>query len=152
MMERISEHITYGEAIKSQVASRKGIDNTPTNEQLKAMCLLAEKIFEPLRKAMNRPIFISSFFRCPILNEAIGGSSNSQHCKGEAMDLDVDGLNNQIFHWIKNNCVFDQLIWEFGNTSEPDWVHVSYSANVNRKQVLRAISKNGKTFYIPFDL
>lgn len=152
MMEKISEHITYGEAIKSQVAIREGIDNTPTANQLKAMKLVAEKVFEPLRKALGFPIFISSFFRCAILNSMIGGASNSQHTKGEAMDLDKDGFNAQIFHYIKNNLTFDQLIWEFGDSNEPDWVHVSYSANGNRREVLRAIRKNGKTVYIPFDL
>jgi zinc D-Ala-D-Ala carboxypeptidase len=147
-MEKISEHVSYSEAIKSQTGIRMQIDNTPNEDQLKAMKLVAEKIFEPVRKAMNRPVFISSFFRSPILNQAIGGAKDSQHSKGEAIDIDVDGFNNEIFHFIKNNLVWDQLIWEYGDTNEPDWVHVSYKEGGNRKQVLRVT----KTGTIPFDL
>jgi zinc D-Ala-D-Ala carboxypeptidase len=148
----ISEHITLSEATKSQTAIRSGITNVPTEEHLKAMMLLTEKVFEPLRKAFNKPIGISSFYRSYGLNKAIGGATSSQHCLGEAIDLDTDTFNNEIFYWIKNNLVFDQLIWEFGDTNSPDWVHVSYSEKGNRKQVLRAIKRNGKTEYIPFDL
>lgn len=152
MIDKISEHISYSEAIKSQTAIRVGINNTPTEKDIKAMQLVAVNVFEPLRKALNRPIFISSFYRSPQLNHWIGGSSNSQHTKGEAMDLDVDGINSQIFHWIKNNLDFDQLIWEFGNTKKPDWVHISYKEHGNRKEMLRAIHKDGRTEYIKFDL
>lgn len=153
-MERISEHLSYNEAIKSQTASRKGITNTPTEEHLKAMKLVAEKVFEPVRKAIGRPITISSFYRSYGLNNEIGGSVSSQHCKGEAIDLDTDDFNADIFYWIKNNLVFDQLIWEFGNIHEPAWVHVSYKSGGNRKQVLRAYKdkETRKTHYIPFDL
>lgn len=151
-MEKISEHISYSEAIKSQTAIRHGIDNTPNEEQLKAMKLVAEKIFEPIRKALNRPVFISSFFRSPALNKKIGGATSSQHCKGQAIDIDVDGLNNEIFYFIKNNLQYNELIWEFGNSSEPDWVHVSYVEGNNKKEILRAVKENGKTKYIPFDL
>lgn len=149
---KISEHITYSEAIKSQAAVRLGIENEPSEDELKAMKSVAEKVFEPLRKALNCPIYISSFYRSVRLNKWIGGAANSQHCKGEAMDLDVEGLNSKIFYWIEGNLDFDQLIWEFGNTSEPDWVHVSYKEGHNRKEVLRAIRRNGVTNYIPFEL
>lgn len=152
MIEKISEHISYSEAIKSQTAIRIGIENVPGEIELKAMQSLANNVFEPLRKALNRPIFISSFYRSPKLNHWIGGALTSQHCKGEAMDLDVDGMNSQIFHWIKNNLTFDQLIWEFGNTKEPDWVHVSYKEHGNRREILRAIHRDGRTEYIKFDL
>jgi zinc D-Ala-D-Ala carboxypeptidase len=148
----ISEHISLSEATKSQEAVRKGIENIPTEEHLKAMRLVAEKVFEPLRKAFNKPLTISSFYRSPKLNKSIGGSETSQHCKGEAIDIDMGDFNSDIFHWIKNNLVFDQLIYEFGDTKNPSWVHVSYSENGNRKQILRAIKENGKTKYIPFDL
>jgi zinc D-Ala-D-Ala carboxypeptidase len=116
------------------------------------MKITAEKVFEPVRKALNRPIIVSSFYRSPKLNTAIGGSKTSQHCKGEAIDIDTGDFNNEVFYWIKNNLVFDQLIWEFGDTKEPSWVHVSYSVNGNRGQILRAYSENGETKYIPFDL
>lgn len=145
-MEKISEHISYSEAIKSQTGSRLGISNEPNEAQLKAMRLVAEKVFEPVRKALNRPVFISSFFRSEALNKKIGGAKGSQHSKGEAIDIDVDGLNDQIFYFIKNNLEFDQLIWEFGTTKEPDWVHVSYKETGNRKQVLRITKEGARSF------
>jgi zinc D-Ala-D-Ala carboxypeptidase len=151
-MTQVSEHISLKEAIRSQTASRLGISNDPTEEHLASMKITAEKVFEPVRKALNRPIIVSSFYRSPKLNTAIGGSKTSQHCKGEAIDIDTGVFNNEVFYWIKNNLVFDQLIWEFGDTKEPSWVHVSYSVNGNRGQILRAYSENGKTKYIPFDL
>lgn len=133
----ISKHITYEEATKSQTAIRKGIENVPSVAELTAMKLVAEKIFEPLRDHFDIPIGISSFYRSKALNKAIGGAPNSQHCKGEAMDIDADifgGVTNtRIFEWIKNNLEFDQLIREYG---ENGWVHVSYKASGNRNQVL----------------
>lgn len=151
-MKKISEHISFAEATKSQTGSRLGIENIPGDAELKAMKLVAAKIFEPVRKAIGKPIFISSFYRCALLNQAIGGAPGSQHMKGEAMDLDLDGLNAEIFYWIKNNLEFDQLIWEFGDTKEPDWVHVSYKEKGNLKEVLRAVRVNKKAEYKPFDL
>lgn len=133
----ISKHITYAEATKSQTAIRKGIDNTPDEATLDRMRLVAEKVFEPLREYFRMPIGISSFYRSPKLNKAIGGAKNSQHVTGEAMDIDADifgGVTNtRIFEWIKNNLEFDQLIREYG---ENGWVHVSYKASGNRNQVL----------------
>jgi zinc D-Ala-D-Ala carboxypeptidase len=145
---RISENITLSEATKSQTAIREGIDNTPNETQLACMRLLAEKIYEPVKKACPNA-FISSFFRCSQLNTKIGGAKGSQHEKGEAVDIDSNGFNNMIFHFIKNNLVFDQLIGEFLTGSEPAWVHASYS-KVNRKQILVAVKKNGKTIYEPY--
>ena len=158
-MEKISEHISLKEAIFSKTAMDNSIKNIPTEEQLKYMKVIAEKIFEPLRKGLgDRPILISSFFRSKDLNDFIGGSSSSQHLclNGDAaMDLDNDLLgepdNAQIFFFIKNNLEFDQLIWEFGNEKKPDWVHVSYRSKLkNRKQVLKSIIQNGRKKYIPF--
>ena len=85
----ISKHISYKEGAYSNTATRKGIDNTPNDEQLENMKLVADKVFEPLRKWVSGPIKINSFFRCPELNKAIGGSSKSQHCKGQAIDIDL---------------------------------------------------------------
>lgn len=148
---RISDHISYKEATRSQTAIRKGIDNTPGEYELQNMALLASKVFEPLRLYFNTPIYISSFYRSRDLNEAIGGSSRSQHCEGRAMDLDdvYGGVTNaQMFSYIKENLDFDQLIWEFGDDSNPAWVHVSYvSEDSNRKHILRATRVNGKTIY-----
>lgn len=150
-MDNISAHITYAEAVKSQEAIRKGIDNTPTSEHLQAMKYLANHVFEPVRNFIGGSLGVSSFYRSEKVNKAIGGSTTSQHCKGEAMDIDCDifgiGKNSKVFDFIKNNLTYDQLIWEFGNDIEPDWVHVSLKNGVNRKQILKATKVNGKTIY-----
>lgn len=151
-MGRISKHISYNEGVRSQTATRKDIDNTPGDSELASMRLLAEKVFEPLREEFDTPIYISSFFRSKKLNKKIGGSTTSQHCKGQAMDLDADvyeGVTNtEIFDYIKNNLDFDQLIWEFGTAFKPDWVHVSYvSPEQNRNRILRAVKEKGKSVY-----
>lgn len=143
MSEKISLNISYQEATHSNTATRKGIKNVPNAEQLKAMKKVAAKVFQPLRQHFKQPIRINSFFRSAKLNTAIGGSKTSQHCKGEAIDMDAtNGVTNaQLFHYIKDNLDFDQLIWEFGTDKEPDWVHVSYKLEgKNRKKVLRAHS------------
>ena len=148
---RISKHISYKEATQSQTAVRKGIINEPDAYQLQNMQLLAEKVFEPLREHFGVPIAINSFFRSPKLNKAIGGVSGSQHTQGRAIDVDdtLGGVSNrQMFDWIRENLDYDQLIWEFGNNQNPDWVHISYvSESENRKRVLKASKKNGKTIY-----
>lgn len=155
-MENISEHISYEEGMKSSTAIRLGIDNTPTEEILENMKLTAEKIFEPLRNQISQlrgkdtSIQITSFYRCEKLNSIIGGSKTSQHCKGQAMDIETnypDFDKKKLFLFIKEKCAFDQLIWEFGDDNEPAWIHVSYSNN-NRGQILKSISNNG-TKYIP---
>ncbi len=147
---KISQHISYKESTHSDTATRRGIKNTPNETELKAMKKLAEKIFEPLRLYFNEPIKINSFYRSMALNKQIGGSKTSQHCKGEAIDLDgMNGISNkQLYDFIKNNLEFDQLIWEFGSDKNPDWVHVSYTiTKTNRKQLLKAERKNGKSVY-----
>ena len=147
----ISEHVSYKEGVYSMTATRRGIDNVPNDEQLSNMELIAEKIFEPLRKYVGGPIKINSFFRCPKLNKAIGGSKTSQHCKGLAMDIDdTFGVvaNSDMYNYIKNNLDFDQLIWEFGDDDNPNWVHVSYvSPEDNRNRCLRASKSGGTTLY-----
>tara|TARA_R100001369_G_scaffold31866_1_gene56429 strand:+ start:28 stop:507 length:480 start_codon:yes stop_codon:yes gene_type:complete len=155
-MKNISEHISYKEATKSVTAIRKGLENIPTTEELSKMELIAEKIFEPLREYANGPVKINSFFRSQSLNKAIGGASKngvqtSQHCKGEAMDIDDQYkylTNAQMFHYIKNNLNFHKLIWEFGNELNPDWVHVSYiNDKKNKNESLIAYKEKGKTKY-----
>jgi len=150
-MERISEHISYKEGIKSNTATRLGIKNTPDDYQITNMVNIGVNVFEPLRKYVGGPIRISSFYRCEKLNRAIGGSSRSQHCEGRAIDLD-DTLghktNAEMYKYIKDNLSFDQLIWEFGDDTNPDWIHVSYvHPDENRKRCLRAERTNGKTTY-----
>jgi len=139
------------EALRSNTAKRLGIDNMPDNETLVTMQITAEHIFEPLRNKFNEPIYISSFYRSPELNKAIGGSSSSQHCKGEAIDIDdvySKASNADFFNYIKDKLEFDQLIWEFGDDENPAWVHVSYSLGKNRMRILKAIKENGRTKYI----
>ena len=147
----ISKHISYKEGVYSVTAMRRGIDNIPNDEQLDNMELIAEKVFEPLRDWVGGPIKINSFFRCPELNKAIGGSSKSQHCKGQAIDIDDTFrvvANSDMYDYIKNNLDFDQLIWEFGDDENPNWVHVSYvSEEDNRRRCLKAYKNNGKTAY-----
>ena len=147
----ISEHISYKEGVHSITAMRRGIDNTPNDDQLSNMELVAEEVFEPLRSYVGGPIKINSFFRCPELNTAIGGSHKSQHCKGQAIDIDDTFgrcTNAEMYHFIKENLNFDQMIWEFGDDDNPDWVHVSYvSDKDNRNRCLRAYREKGKTKY-----
>ena len=151
---QLSENLSLAEVIRSETAKRKGVSNMPTPEHIENFKLLATKIFQPIREHFGKPIHISSGYRSAELNKAIGGASSSQHCTGEAIDIDMDGTsitNAQIFEFIKNNLEFDQLIWEFGTKSNPDWVHVSYeSTGKQRKQILIATKVNGKTVYSPF--
>jgi zinc D-Ala-D-Ala carboxypeptidase len=133
-MERISKHITFKEATFSATAQRLGIKNQPTLEHLKAMITVAEKCFEPLREWYGKPLRINSFYRGKDLNKAVKGSLTSQHCKGEAIDIDAGSIaeNKKIHDWIKDNLEFTQLINEFGF----QWIHVSYDPKNLKKQCL----------------
>ena len=148
----ISKNISYKEGVYSNTALRRGIDNTPNEEQLANMKLIGEKIFEPLREYVGGPIKINSFFRSAKLNTAIGGSRTSQHCKGQAMDIDDTfgyKTNAEMYYFIKEHLNFDQMIWEFGDDDNPNWVHVSYvSPEKNRNRCLKAYKENGRTKYI----
>ena len=148
----ISKHISYKEGVYSITATRKGIDNTPNDGQLLNMVTIAEEVFEPLRSYVGGPIKINSFFRSPELNTVIGGSKTSQHCKGQAMDIDDTFgrmTNAEMYKFIKDKLEFDQMIWEFGDDDNPDWVHVSYvSEEDNRNRCLKAYKDKGKTKYM----
>ena len=150
---KLSEHLELSEVTRSESAKRKGISNMPTEAHIANFKLLAEKIFEPIRTHFRCPIIISSGYRSKELNAAIGGSLTSQHCQGEAIDIDMDGstngvTNRMVFDYIKDNLNFDQLIYEFGDANNPDWVHVSYeSTGKQRKQIIRATRSGGKTVY-----
>lgn len=146
----LSKNLTLLEATRSQTATRLKIDNSPSKVILERMVITANEVFQKIRNHYNKPIRVSSFYRCEKLNKAIGGSSSSQHMTGEA--IDIQGMNEltnaEIFNYIKNNLDFDQLIWEYGTIKEPAWVHVSYrskSRGVNRKMVF-AIGVPGKKF------
>ena len=151
MSDRISEHVSLKEGIKSRTATRLNIDNVPRDLDLINMKTIAEKVFEPLRDFVGGPISINSFYRSPKLNSAIGGSTSSQHCIGCAIDIDDTygyKTNAEMFEYIKCNLDFDQLIWEFGDDKNPDWLHVSYIAeDANRRRCLKAYKENSKTKY-----
>ena len=151
-MEKISKHVSYREGVYSTTALRLGLNNDPSDDHLQNMKLLSEKIFEPLRMYVGGPIKINSFYRGPELNKAIGGSSKSQHCNGQAMDIDdTYGVmsNATMYKWIKENLDYDQMIWEFGDDKNPNWVHVSYvNPGENRNRCLKAYREDGKTKYM----
>ena len=151
---QLSKNLSLAEVTRSETAKRRGVSNMPTEAHIENFKLLAEKVFQPIRDHFAVPIHISSGYRSAALNKAIGGASSSQHCTGEAIDIDMDGTaitNAEIFNYIKDNLEFDQLIWEFGTDTNPDWVHVSYeSTGKQRKQILKAIKKGGATSYLPF--
>jgi hypothetical protein len=160
---QLSKNLELSEVTRSETAKRKGISNMPTPEHIENFKKLAENIFQPIRDHFGVPIRISSGYRSEALNKAIGGAgkvvngkyvASSQHCKGEAIDIDMDGssiTNKQVFDFIKDNLNFDQLIWEFGTSTNPDWVHVSFdSEGKQRKQVLKAVKKGSSTSYVPY--
>ena len=146
----LSKNLSLAEVMKSATAIKHGIANEPSLEHLINLKAVAINIFQPCRDYFGKPLAVTSGYRSPELNDLIGGSKRSQHSKGEALDLDAQvygGFTNaELFHYIKDNLDFDQLIWEFGNDQEPDWIHCSYTTN-NRGEVLRAYRHNGKTRY-----
>ena len=146
---RLSQNFTLAEFTKSQPASRIDIYNTPQGEHLDAAKELFENVVQPVRDTFGVTV-INSGYRSPDLNEAVGGSSRSQHCKGQAVDIECPGTPNaEVAQWIVDNIPFDQVILEFYTPGIPDsgWVHVSYNADGNRGSILTAIKENGKTVY-----
>lgn len=155
---KLSKNLSLKEVIKSNTALRKGIDNLPNGEHQLNLITLANHVFQPIREHFQAPIYISSGYRSEALNEAIGGSKTSQHSKGQAIDIDNDAVDNpsnmDIFCYIRDYLVFDQLIFEFPNKKgEPSWVHVSYIdeekyGRKNRNQILVAKkNSNNQTYY-----
>jgi 4-hydroxy-3-methylbut-2-en-1-yl diphosphate synthase IspG/GcpE len=146
---KLSKNFTLSEIIHSNTAKRLGINNAPNKEHLKNMQVLVRDLIQPIRDALG-PIRISSGYRNPELNRAIGGSSKSQHCKGEALDLQYwrkgKMSNKEIYDWIvKSEIEFDQMINEF----DYSWIHISLKSNgKNRKQILEAYKdSDGDTAY-----
>jgi len=151
---QLSEHFNLKEFTKSETAIRKRIDNTPNEKHAQNLKNVCEKILEPVRNHFGKPVRINSGYRGPALNAAVGGSGKSQHCNGEAVDFEIDGLPNpELAKWVADNCEFDQIILEFYDPKEgpnSGWVHASYtSSGPNRKQKLTAVTVNGKTVYKP---
>jgi len=152
MMEKISKHISWKEGTYSRTGERRGLENIPNEDQIKCMKEIAENIFEPLRAYVGGPVKINSFFRGESVNTVIGGSERSQHMKGQAMDIDDTfghKTNAEMYHYIKDNLDYDQLIWEFGDDDNPNWIHVSYVTHrENRKRLTVAYrDRKGKTKY-----
>lgn len=151
--EKLSANFSMKEFVASNTAKRKGIDNNPSLEHAEAALELFEHIVQPIRDHFGTSIFLSSGYRSHALNKAIGGSQTSQHSKGEAVDIDMDDRkgpeNEDIFHYIRKNLPFDQLIWEFGDSKRPDWVHVSYKKGGPQRGQILAAKRNsaGKTYY-----
>lgn len=156
--KKVSEFVWMSEVTKSNTAQAKGIDNTPNQDQLFNIKKLAAHVFDPLRIWVGDKVKISSGFRSEALNKAIRGSKTSQHCANNGAAFDIDdtyktATNAEMFNYINNFLSFDQLIWEYGDDKNPDWVHVSYVSEAkNRMQVLRA-KKNSKnqTYYVKYD-
>ena len=148
---QLSKNLSLKELTKSATAIKKGISNEPTKEHLENLKAVAENIFQPLRDYFGVPIAVTSGYRSASLNRIIGGSSTSQHCKGEAIDLDADVYGNltnaAIFGYLKDYTDFDQLIWEYGDNENPAWVHCSYTRGKNRGELLVAYKDSGKTRY-----
>ena len=151
---KFSKNFSLTELTKSQTAERMGLDNNPSEDQTENLRLLCERVLQPVRDHFDDVVTISSGYRSEILSQKIGSSSKSQHCRGQAADFEIFGVeNNKVSDWIKENLMFDQLILEYYTPGEPNsgWIHVSYNRdiNLNRKEYLMAIKVDGKTQYKP---
>jgi len=148
----LTKNFTLEEMIKSETALRHGMDNTPGENEIGNLKLLCEKVLQPVRDHFGKGVKVNSGFRHPDVNAKVGGSRTSDHTRGQASDIEIPGVPNaELAEWIKNNLEFRQLILEFYTPGVPDsgWVHVSYVAEDNKKEVLTATKKDGKTVYLP---
>jgi hypothetical protein len=145
---QLSKHLSKAEFERSDAATNYGINNSMNSGQLAKAMALAINCFEPIREHLGKPIRVNSGYRSTAVNKRIGGALTSQHSLGEAIDLDLH--DRDLFEWIIDNVVYDQLIYEAGNDTEASWFHISYREGHNRKQVLRMIKKGGKSTYIPY--
>lgn len=142
-MIKLSKNFTLEEMTASTTATKNGIKNEPGKAEVVNLTHLALKVLQPLREAIGEPLTISSGYRCPALNKAVGGVCNSQHVAGQAADIAIGGnmtKGKQWFNYIKNNLPFDQLIWEH-NAAGVYWIHVSYNKDGNRRQVIENLLK-----------
>jgi hypothetical protein len=145
---QLSKHLSRAEFERSDAATNYGISNSMNSGQLAKAMALAINCFEPIREHLGKPIRVNSGYRSPAVNKRIGGALTSQHSLGEAIDLDLH--DRDLFEWIIDNVVFDQLIAEFPSQGKASWFHISYREGRNRKQVLVAIKKARKTIYLPW--
>jgi uncharacterized protein YcbK (DUF882 family) len=148
----LTANFTLAEMIKSETALRHDMDNTPGEAEIANLKALAENVLQPVRDHFGKGVKVNSGFRHPEVNAKVGGSKTSDHCQGQAADIEIPGVPNaDLAQWIVDNLDFRQVILEFYTPGVPDsgWVHVSYVASDNKKQVLTATKKDGKTVYLP---
>jgi hypothetical protein len=148
----LTPNFTLSEMVKSETALRHGMDNTPGDKEIESLQLLAEKVLQPVRDAFQRGVKVNSGYRAPAVNQKVGGSPTSDHCKGQAADIEIPGVPNvNLARWIVENLDFTQVILEFYTPGVADsgWVHVSYDPQNLKKQALTAVKRDGKTVYLP---
>jgi len=147
----LSPNFTLSEMTKSEAALRHGIDNTPNEEQVQALMALAQNVLQPVRDHFKKGVKCNSGFRAPAVNQKVGGSPTSDHCKGQAADIEIPGVSNyDLAKWIADNLKFTQVILEFYTQGVPDsgWVHVSYDPSKLKNEALTAVKKEGRTVYL----
>jgi len=152
LKQKLSPNFTLSEMVKSETAVRKGLPNIPGEKEVANLKALCENVLQKVRDHYGKGIHVNSGFRHPEVNAAVGGSKTSDHCMGQAADIEIPGVaNGDLAQWIVDNCEFRQVILEFYTPGVPDsgWVHVSYVPGDNKKQVLTALRENGKTVYKP---
>ena len=148
---KLTNNFSLAEMTKSDTALRLDMDNTPGPEEIDNMTRLCECVLQPVRNHFGKGVKVNSGFRHPNVNAKVGGSKTSDHCKGMAADIEIPGVANaDLAKWIVDNLEFRQVILEFYTPGVPDsgWVHVSYNPSDNKKQVLTAAKKEGKTVYL----
>ena len=148
----LTKNFTLAEMVKSETALRHDMDNTPGEAEIENLKILAEKVLQPVRDAYGKGVKVNSGYRHPEVNAKVGGSKTSDHCKGQAADIEIPGVPNaDLAIWIMENLQYTQLILEFYTPGVPDsgWVHVSYDADNLKKANLTATKRDGKTVYLP---
>jgi uncharacterized protein YcbK (DUF882 family) len=151
-MTQLSKNFSLAEFTKSETAIRKGLDNTPTPEVIENLQKLVDNIVQPVRDHYGKSVKINSGYRAPEVNASVGGSKTSDHCKGQAADIEITGVaNGDLAQYIVDNYKFTQVILEFYTKGVPDsgWVHVSYDPANLKCQALTAVKQDGKTVYLP---
>ena len=151
-MTQLTKNFSLAELTKSETALRFDMDNAPGAVEIANLTELAGKVLQPVRDHFGKGVKVNSGFRHPDVNAKVGGSKTSDHCKGQAADLEIPGVPNaELAQWVKDNLEFTQLILEFYTPGIPDsgWVHVSYDPKNLKKQVMTATKQNGKTVYLP---
>jgi len=149
---QLTNNFTLSEMVKSETALRHDMDNTPGEVEIANLKTLCDKVLQPVRDHFQRGVKVNSGFRHPEVNAKVGGSKTSDHCKGQAADIEIPGVANaDLAVWVRDNLEYTQLILEFYTPGVPDsgWVHVSYDPANLKKQVLTAVKKDGKTVYLP---